>query len=1622
MKKLFKILLVTLVAAISALCLFACTTEAPELPGNINVDTGTYKPPVSHAYGAAPDLDNVIIDGFLDDELWTADNMKWYTHYDATSRISYKMSATVSDGGLYVAFRSDDPIVAWNGYNLFYRNTNAQFFLYSGDYGGKDVTIQLDANNVAPSLSFVNARSQYYGELNFAGKGDGISCEFYVTWADIGIKTENGAPEKMAILPIYNYCAKPTASNTNQLLPTFVKTTGNRSQAIEFDKNGYVDGDQRGAVVGSHSSGMGKTNGWTVDRVGTGEERAKSSAMATLGFPQVIYFRDVMSSRFKATTTVTFGSGTLDSRAGIIMYRDAINYRAVALQYDGRNFVSGQKFSNYVINGYTNYPSNITTTKNIYSGESDGGYTQATLTVYNNMGKLYYVLNDEFVGSEMAPYVATNNYIGLYAFDTNATFSEYECTAFESEQALLSDFSQYAYTVDVYNANVTSLNATTDQLAVSKVNGKVTVTLDFTAGYTLDDISYTVGGSMEKLSAMEYAEKAESGRFEMPVNDNVIIHTKAKKMDDGELVEVRVNAVDAETDVKVNGVTAILIGNGKFTRYAVNIQANGSVVKLPKGYSWKYEATCTGYRDSSGELFGGATVTEPVTEGNNVYVRPLTIGGTALPPADENGNNIIEFTKASSPGQVFDVSKGEEGLIVFQTSQTDKGEVYFSGRSISDYQVAYVEIVNRTDPSAFTSLENDPAAGFLIASEKGTSYVGARMNGLRFLPYKNVWSSRVDISNVLGWNGHLANTDRANGGRFINAYEGIGSTNRIPYEGKEYTTCLMLIRKGGYTYIYAADGKQGVKPDKTNFGKMKLVYSFYNEVTDGYAAIGFGTTVNYNLRMDFENYWLLCGENAAEFADPIIRAEFEVSGKNDAVDISGSGLISYDGEKGGCVKGSNITIKANQPSDNKMIKVTASSGEVYYLYDKGDSVVHTHHGSNALLELTVEEVEYETVSGKVLAPEGTKVTAYNGFMYSLSGAKIMSVKTKLNGTFSYKIEKGSKVKLAFSLNGYAMSPTEVGSEPVTLEFTEIPLTEKVLLQSGAMANSYDVTYGYNEEDGAYFEVAEVTPSEGYIFLKPENTYENMVLDMTYERLSKPLGTSGTIDSDISFGAMFYGVSGSYSMRFIGDGYRVIKDDRYNVATNLTDRGFGTPSMQAVVTGTPYDLRYVKMGSVVYMCIKLATEDEYSAIYAFDLMPYVGSVYTNVSLTWMSVGWTGIRISNIETTEIRDETLAELLGTANASTVTLSGATANATVGGIGVISANDGVYKTVKAGPVTVKATGLNETQMLKVAYGGEEYMLSGNASVEFLAPKSGNASVELSIVEGFMKSGSATFTEGMSVGKVKGTIREANGNVYQSFTTDSNGRFNVFVDEENKYYVHLYTDGFITSPVIISSDVSLDGIPFKKIGLLSSITRKDGEIDAAPPYEVPVYETVDGSLSLDVKCDNAYIDGMFIRPELANEDVLISFTYERKGKPASVSATEDGDASMGLLFVGPEGSYGMRFIAKGCRIMINDSFNEQTNEGSREGGPVDMQLTTTPEPYNFKFIKKGSVVYMCAKLQSQSEYVLVYTHNLINEKHSVGAVVTDIAISWCSWGWTDIRISDIEIGQVTEATAPEIM
>ena len=68
MKKIIKVLFISVVATLIALSLLACTGSKPEeIPGVINGSSGSGNYANDSAYGSNPDLDNVIIDGFLED-------------------------------------------------------------------------------------------------------------------------------------------------------------------------------------------------------------------------------------------------------------------------------------------------------------------------------------------------------------------------------------------------------------------------------------------------------------------------------------------------------------------------------------------------------------------------------------------------------------------------------------------------------------------------------------------------------------------------------------------------------------------------------------------------------------------------------------------------------------------------------------------------------------------------------------------------------------------------------------------------------------------------------------------------------------------------------------------------------------------------------------------------------------------------------------------------------------------------------------------------------------------------------------------------------------------------------------------------------------------------------------------------------------------------------------------------------------------------------------------------------------------------------------------------------------------------------------------------------------------
>ena len=105
-------------------------------------------------------------------------------------------------------------------------------------------------------------------------------------------------------------------------------------------------------------------------------------------------------------------------------------------------------------------------------------------------------------------------------------------------------------------------------------------------------------------------------------------------------------------------------------------------------------------------MLDGAVLNESLTENTDIFITNSVVGGTAESVLNPDGTPKTTITVNSVPGTMWDLSRETENKAVFQTSTNDKDVVFFSGRTISDFQVAYVEIVNRTDPASFSSFEN----------------------------------------------------------------------------------------------------------------------------------------------------------------------------------------------------------------------------------------------------------------------------------------------------------------------------------------------------------------------------------------------------------------------------------------------------------------------------------------------------------------------------------------------------------------------------------------------------------------------------------------------------------------------------------------------------------------------------------------------------------------------------------------------------------------------------------------------------------------------------------------------------------------------------------------------------
>ena len=1370
MKKALKILLISLLSVLCVLTVVACN-KAPA-DNNTQGDAGiidyngTYNQKHHDAFGYSPDLENVVIDGHLDEDIWTDPNKKWYTNYKIENpNFKFEVTTHMTDGGLYIAAKSNDKGIFYNGRNYFFSNTYVKLYfpLLSRMY-------QIDANGLPPTVDTVNIRSRYEGKLNANNGAEGFYVEGYITWQQLGL---NSRPESVSMLPSYYWNTKPNTTGT--VLPTtFVAGNGSAAQALNFNENGYMDADDDKATVGSHKYGLAKTNGWQVENPGEDNESVFAKNDLGKGYAKAIFFRDLRSNRFMLTTRVTVTGKQGTGRAGLLMYSDNVNYRAFAIELNDDTLIKN-KLTSLPIRGYTNYPANITSTT-VFANEpvstEDGRKAnQFDLTVFANAGNMYYLVNGKFVYSEEAIYIQ-DAFAGFYAYNADVEFTNYQAKAFADEKELKDEISKYVYTVEIKNENVANANASLSQIATANDGtGSIDVNVVFRAPrdygnnnfktYELTKFEYEVVETGEKVDLLaDFKANAVAGHYTIKnIPGNIVITTGgAERKEAIELVTLKGGVYEKQTGDGISSVSIALYGSGAESRFNISsenlnykiVDENGDPVldkdgkeqygsyggyfsvRVPAGNTWTFDASKSGYRPIKGvKLNGGAVVDKNMGSDKDASVfdkyamLSAVVGGTARSADDARYNaetgeyeSAGNFTKSSAPGVYWDMSEEENGKVVFTSTNTGSSNIFYSGKTAAEYQVAYVELTNQTDYMAFQSIEDDPAVGFVISSSTNSVFCGLRQTGIRILPTSS-WSDHIDINGLINptWKGGIATIDRSDNGKVVGIPAmGNGSVNRVPLNGQTFTTSFLMIRRGGNVYLYASNGRAGLTEDSTAdelLEKMEPFYHGYIEQAQGVAAIGFGITVSYNLRIDFENYWILAGQSAAsKFADELISSELTVEGnENEIVDIRSDGLLSLDKKtgKGRIASDSSIVFTANNEIPEGKVLCVSVNGSNVYLSKKGEEGTFAMGAEKTDVNVKVSLIEAGRVSG-TLASGGKPFAKVKGKIIDAENGNVVTTfVTDSEGKFSLMVEKNRKLVVNANINGYAMEDktfTVSGSALSlgTLEFTKLIVGQKV----GTFTTTNGMEYGIDNENyhGAYAHWVTSSQGDAGLTINPEyNNKTDFVLSFSYVRSSAAENGVANIkdEADLGFGIVMSGDDASYVQFLnIGTGYRFL---RPSWGGRLEQRGVGRVNFAA--TSIPLDnyaqVKIIKKGGMLYMLSKYSTDSEYKLSVAHRMVNesgapiLAGQVAFAIKMTVTGGTYLNLTMFDIKVEEFNDSTASEIY--ANVTMQQTAGGT-------IAVEGKTEGSVRVENGGNVKVTVTPDAEKKVSALLVNGEKVSL----------------------------------------------------------------------------------------------------------------------------------------------------------------------------------------------------------------------------------------------------------------------------------------------------------------------------
>ena len=600
-------------------------------PANITVSEKKYEYEYFSQYEGPNDAD-ILIDGKLDEAVWQ--NKKWYTSkfYTDIKDIMPKLETTAftTEYGAYMGVKIRDNNITYNGMLDLTKNSLIEFYFYAdksdevvrgNDYSLRRAFMMDYAGELYSTSERMKRAITVEGELNSGNTVGGV-FEIFIPWAEMGIDVSDGVyPKIFRLLPSYRPVLRGNSTHT----PLF-NVPFNLMNRIDgyyiFDKDGYTDEDQEGAIVGDAINGTAKTANWDIENVDKNEVAVTSGAANN-----TIFFKEAFCENFVAEATLYPLGGNASSSWWVggfsVLSTNGNNYM-MTLEMQKNRLIEIEKDKKYALKQFSLWTLSYRDDPYMWDARSkvekvnpatQGGAIPEDVGVkfkiVKNEDTVCYFVNDEYFYSETLDVLQGAVYVALYNMNGFCAYKDLyfkELTEKEADD-LLNELNVYSVEINVETAGGM---VEADCNYVNRGEG-AKITFSNQSGYKFKSLLLNGEDITDEVKA-----NAVDGTYVFEdVSDNLFVDVYFEKAGQTVTLSGYVLEGTPEDNVRYNANVSVISKACPADKYDVKATSiNGFEVKVEPG---EYTVSVASY-------YGGLDVDVTNDTEVEVYIEPYTLG------------------------------------------------------------------------------------------------------------------------------------------------------------------------------------------------------------------------------------------------------------------------------------------------------------------------------------------------------------------------------------------------------------------------------------------------------------------------------------------------------------------------------------------------------------------------------------------------------------------------------------------------------------------------------------------------------------------------------------------------------------------------------------------------------------------------------------------------------------------------------------------------------------------------------------------------------------------------------------------------------------------------------------